>query len=94
MAFGMFVRAKRKELGIGLNDFAYRIGISPAYWSRVERESENPPRDDLIEKSAAIIGVRVDILFVEAKRFPPDMRQDIGKVVHAYRRLRSIEGKG
>jgi len=71
-----------------LNDLAERLEISPAYWSRIERDHENPPRDELIERAAAILGVQVDELFVEAQRLPPDMRRDIGRVVLAYRRLR------
>lgn len=88
MSFGASVRAKRIEEGIGLNDFAERLGVSPAYWSRVEREQENPPRDELVERAAAILGVRLDNLFVEAGRLPPDMRQDLKQVVQAYRRRR------
>ncbi|HLH12973.1 MAG TPA: helix-turn-helix transcriptional regulator [Methylovirgula sp.] len=88
MAFGFTVRAKRFEQGIGLNDFAERLGVSPAYWSRVEREQEKPPRDELVERAAAILGVRMDDLFVEAGRLPPDMRSDLKQVVQAYRRLR------
>ena len=91
MPFGAFVRTRRIELGIGLNDISGRLGVSPAYWSRVERELENPPRDELIEKTAAILGMRLDDLFIEAERFPPDMQRDIGKVVRAYRRFRSID---
>lgn len=92
MSFGSFVRTRRIELDIGLNDIASRLGVSPAYWSRIERDKENPPRDDLIEKTAAILGVRLDDLFVEAERFPPDMQRDIAKVVRAYRRFRAIDG--
>jgi transcriptional regulator with XRE-family HTH domain len=88
MAFGLTVRAKRTEQGIGLNDFAERLGVSPAYWSRVEREQEKPPRDELVERAAAILGVRMDDLFVEAGRLPPDMRGYLKQVVQAYRRLR------
>ena len=88
MAFGMSVRAKRTEQGVGLNDFSERLGVSPAYWSRVEREQENPPRDELVERAAAILGGRMDDLFVEAGRLPPDMRGDLKQVVQVYRRLR------
>jgi transcriptional regulator with XRE-family HTH domain len=88
MGFGLTVREKRTREGIGLNDFAERLGVSPAYWSRVEREQENPPRDELVERAAAILGVRLDDLFVEAGRLPPDMRDDLKQVVQAYRRLR------
>ena len=45
MSFGDIVRKRRRELEIGLNDFAGRIGISSAYWSRIERSCEKPPRD-------------------------------------------------
>jgi len=90
MSFGQTVRAKRNELGIGLNDFSDRIGVSPAYWSRVERELEKPPRDDLIERAAAILGIQLDALFVEARRLPPDMQRDLDRVVLAYRRMRSF----
>ena len=88
MAVGAAVRARRTELRIGLNDMAERMGISPGYWSRVEREIEKPPSDELVQRAAAILGIQLDDLFVEAQRLPPDMRRDIGKVVLAYRRMR------
>jgi transcriptional regulator with XRE-family HTH domain len=93
MAFGNSVRVRRIEQGIGLNDFAQRLGVTPAYWSRVEREQENPPRDELVERSAAILGVRLDDLFIEAGRLPPDMREDLKRVVQAYRRSRQPYAK-
>ncbi|WP_203072212.1 helix-turn-helix domain-containing protein [Falsiroseomonas ponticola] len=90
MSFGRVLRERRTELSIGLTDMAERLGISAAYWSRIERDLESPPRDHLIERAAAILGVQMDDLFVEAQRLPPDMRQDMGNVVRAYRRLRAI----
>lgn len=93
MAFGLIVREKRNEQQIGLTDFVERLGVSPTYWSRVEREQENPPRDDLVERAAAILGVRMDELFIEAGRLPPDMRDDLREVVQAYRRLRRLAGR-
>ncbi len=89
MSFGAVVRTKRKALGIGLNDFSERLGVSAAYWSRIERDHEKPPRDELIERAAAILGERLDDLFVQAARLPPDMRRDMGRVVLAYRRMRA-----
>lgn len=90
MGFGASVRARRIAEEIGLNDFAERIGVSPAYWSRVEREQEHPPRDEYVERAAAILGVRLDDLFIEAGRLPPDMREDLKQVVQAYRRRRQL----
>ena len=91
MSFGSVLRERRTDLNIGLTDMAERLGISAAYWSRIERDLESPPRDHLIERAAAILGLLMDDLFVEAHRLPPDMRQDMAKVVRAYRRLRAIE---
>ena len=88
MSFGAIIRQRRQDLNIGLNDMADRLGISPAYWSRIERERERPPRDELIERAAAILGLRVDELFVEAARLPPDMQRDLPRVVSLYRRMR------
>ena len=92
MSFGAVVRAKRNEVGITLNDFADRLEVSPAYWSRIERDMEKPPRDGLIERAAAILGVRMDDLFVEAQRLPPDMQKDLARVVSLYRRQRVLRG--
>ena len=91
MSFGSIIRARRQELEIGLNDFAERLEVSPAYWSRIERDREKPPRDYLIERAAAILGLRLDELFVQAERLPADMRRDIGTVVQVYRRMRAIK---
>jgi HTH-type transcriptional regulator, competence development regulator len=85
MSFGASVRAKRVSEGIGLIEFAKRLGLSPAYWSRVELEREHPPRDIHVEKTAAILGIRLDDLYVEAGRLPPDMRENLREVVRIYR---------
>jgi transcriptional regulator with XRE-family HTH domain len=90
MAFGDVVRARRTELGIGLNDLAERLGISPGYWSRIERNLDKPPSDDVVQRAAAVLGIPLDALFVEAQRLPPDMRNDMGRVVLAYRRMRTL----
>ncbi len=86
MAFGAYIRKKREEQGIQMNDFARQIDISPAYWSRIERDIEKPPKDELIRKAAKILGLDADDAFVEASRLPPDMREDVGNVVRMYRK--------
>ena len=57
MAFGAYIRKKREEKDIQLNDFAKLLDISPAYWSRIERELEKPPKDELIRKAAEHLGL-------------------------------------
>lgn len=37
---------------------AQRLGLAPAYWPRFERGQEKPPRDDFIERAAAIPDIR------------------------------------
>lgn len=83
--FGTFVRAKREEADITLTEFARQLGISPAYWSRIETGRENPPKDELIKKAAELLRVPADDLFVEAARLPPDMQQEVAEVVRLYR---------
>ena len=69
-----------------MNDFAAQLKLSPAYWSRVERDKENPPKDELIRKAAEILGENPDEAFIEASRLPPDMREDVGDIVRMYRK--------
>ena len=86
MSFGQFIRKTREAKDIQMNDFARQLEISPAYWSRIERDMEKPPKDELIRKAAEILGISADDAFVEASRLPPDMREDVGTVVRMYRR--------
>ncbi|MCL4683077.1 MAG: helix-turn-helix domain-containing protein, partial [Rhodocyclaceae bacterium] len=46
--FGAYIRNQREAAGIPLNIFARDLGISPAYWSRIERDMEKPPQVDLL----------------------------------------------
>ena len=69
-----------------MNDFARQLDISPAYWSRIEREMEKPPKDELIRKAAEILSENPDEAFIEASRLPPDMREDVGDIVRMYRK--------
>jgi hypothetical protein len=47
---------------------------------------EKPPKDELIQKAAEILGVNPDDAFVEASRLPPDIRNDVGNLVRMYRK--------
>ena len=86
MGFGTFIREKREQAGVPMNEFARSLGISPAYWSRIERDIEKPPKDELIRKAAELLGIAADDAFVEASRLPPDMREDVGNLVRMYRK--------
>lgn len=83
--FGAYIRRKREEAGIPLNIFARDIGISPAYWSRIERDMEKPPQDKWLILVAARFGISGDDVFVAAGRLPLDMRNHLARVVRIYR---------
>ena len=91
MAYGSYIRRKREAAGIPLRELAQRIDISPAYWSRIEREMEKPPKNELMEKAARVLGLDLDEVFIEARRLPPDMQKDVAGVVRAYRKLHKQE---
>jgi HTH-type transcriptional regulator, competence development regulator len=91
MAFGSYIRKKREEAGIPLRDLAQRIDISPAYWSRIEREMEKAPKNELMERAAQVLGLDLDEVFIEASRLPPDMQRDVRGVVQAYRKFQHSE---
>jgi transcriptional regulator with XRE-family HTH domain len=91
MAFGSYIRQKREAAGIPLRELAQRIDISPAYWSRIEREMEKAPKNELMERAAQVLGLDLDEVFIEASRLPPDMQRDMRGVVQAYRKFKQAE---
>lgn len=91
MSFGAYIRQKREAKGILMNDFARQLEISPAYWSRIERGMEKPPKDELIKKAANLLGLDPDEAFIEASRLPPDMQEDVGSIVRMYRKQAAKE---
>lgn len=91
MSFGAFIRQKREAKGIQMNDFAAQLKLSPAYWSRIERDKENPPKDEYIRQAAEILEADVDEAFIQASRLPPDMQGEVGSIVRMYRRQSKVE---
>ena len=89
MGFGPWIRRERTLRGIGLSQFANAIGISIAYWSRIERGLEKAPRDELILAACDQLGVSSDQAFIEARRLPPDMQDDIAVAVSVYRSFKT-----
>ena len=90
MGFGGYLRKKREERELTLVEVAERVGISVAYLSRIERERENAPKDELIQKVCKALDLDADEAFAAARRLPPDLRPHAHSVVRLYRRL----GKG
>lgn len=87
MSFGAFIRERRNERGLTLLDVAAEIDVSVPYLSRIERDRENPPRDELIRRLAEVLGVPEDEAFAAARRLPPDLQGRASEVFALYRRL-------
>ena len=86
MTYGTYIRRLREARGLSLNSFAQSIGISAAYWSRIEREQEKPPKDRLIEAAALVLEANSDEAYIRAGRLPPDLREHLGDIVAMWRR--------
>ena len=85
MSFGSTIRREREAQEMTLCELAQQIGISIAYFSRIERERENPPPDRLVAALAYALGLSQDELFAAARRLPPDLRSRAEEVIAVYR---------
>lgn len=88
MGFGSYLRQKREEQELTLVELAEKLGISVAYLSRIERDRENAPKDELIQKACKALGLDPDEAYSEARRLPPDLRNHAYEVIAAYRKSR------
>ncbi len=75
--FGAFVRQRREEKKIGLREMAKKIGVSPTYLSKVERDEFTPPTEDKVCAIAQIIECDPDELLAMAGRVPSDLAEII-----------------
>ena len=74
-SFGETIREMRTAQEMGLRTAAERLGISPAYLSRVERGKERPPRPDLVKRMATLLGGDPDLLFRLAESTDPELAE-------------------
>ena len=88
-AFGETMREIREAQGMGLRTAAERLGISPAYLSRVERGKERPPRPDLVKRMATLLGGDPDLLFRLAESTDPDLAEYIHRIPNVPEFLRT-----
>jgi HTH-type transcriptional regulator, competence development regulator len=72
-SFGALVRREREAKEIGLREMAKKIGVSPTYLSKIERDEFPPPAEDKVRKIAEIIGRDADELLGLAGRVSSDI---------------------
>lgn len=61
--FGETLRELRIAQDLGLRETATKVGISPAYLSRIERGKESPPKPEVIKELARVLAADPDVLF-------------------------------
>jgi transcriptional regulator with XRE-family HTH domain len=71
--FGAFIRREREAKDIGLREMAKKVGVSPTYLSKVERDEFAPPAEDKVRKIAEFIGQDADELLALAGRVASDL---------------------
>lgn len=76
---------------MGLRAAADRIGISPAYLSRIERGKERPPRPDLVKRLATLLGGDSDLLFRLAESTDPDLAEYVHSIPNVPEFLRTAK---
>ncbi|MBM4072351.1 MAG: helix-turn-helix transcriptional regulator [Planctomycetes bacterium] len=71
--FGSFIRHAREAKKISLRKLAKRIGVSPTYLSKIERDEFRPPAEDKVKVIADILGCDADALLARAGRVSSDL---------------------
>lgn len=85
MKFGSHLRKARLTLletgnkAFSLRQIAARIGVQPAYISKVEREEVAPPSEDTIRRWAKELGEDPDVLLAMAGKVSSDLQAIICK---------------
>lgn len=79
LSFGVYVRQRREKLRAGDRAFsvrkvAGRVGIEPAYLSKIERDEMPPPGEETIRKLAAELELDADALLAMGGKLSSDLR--------------------
>ena len=79
--FGQLIRELRinqKDYN-SLREFARKVGLSPAYLSRIENQKEPPPSESIIERMAEALGIDKYELFSHAGKIPLEFLETFQK---------------
>jgi transcriptional regulator with XRE-family HTH domain len=95
-SFGQVVRDLRvnhKDYS-SLREFARKVGLSPAYLSRIENEKEPPPSETVVERLAEALGANKYELFSYAGKVPVEFfetfRKNPKRVASFMRRIQEV----
>lgn len=88
--FGYKLRELRVAQDLGLRETAGKIGISPAYLSRIERGKESPPRPEVIKSLAKLLAADPDVLFRLSSSTDPEVLEYLNRNPDALNFLRLL----
>jgi HTH-type transcriptional regulator, competence development regulator len=74
-SFGDTLRELRTAQDLGLRETATKVGISPAYLSRIERGKERPPSPEFIKALARVLAADPDVLFRLSSSTDPEVSE-------------------
>ena len=102
-SFGETIRRRRKEVRLGLREFAQRCDVDPGNLSKIERGRLNPPQDpNTLDRICRALELDLgddlatelhDLAAVEAGRIPPDLLNDDAVVSKIPVLLRTVKNK-
>jgi len=103
MSFGRVITEARKKWGLSQKELATKIvkedgePISPQYLNDIEHDRRSPSSDHIIEQFSRVLGVKPEVLYYWAGRFPNDIKNDPAdeaNVIRAYTAFRkAIKGR-
>jgi len=82
------------KAGIGLREFAGRLGISPGYLSDLENEKVPPPSEKVILDMAFTLGVDKKELLAAASKVDPELSAYVAQEPRAADFLRMAKEQG
>jgi len=79
MEFGSYIRATRERLRAGdrrysVRQVAQRIGVEPAYLSKIERGEQSPPSEATIRRLAEDLSLDADVLLALAGKVSAELQ--------------------
>lgn len=83
--FGEVIRQARRDVRppMSLRKFADKVGMAPAYLSKIEVNQDRPPSADKVEKMAEILGLDKFELLKLANRVPTELAEAFHKDARA-----------
>lgn len=92
--FGQILRKTRHSRGLGLREFARRVGKSPAYIVSLEQSDALPGiSEETVSSIAAALELDVDRLMAVAEKTPYDLRPESEEEIALFRLIKKLSAQ-